>query len=92
MFLYKRFGAKYLKKWLDDPLTPEDESAAVVAFGEKAVKLAVEAAVAKAIAEAMKNPGVDKAAKAAELLYGEMAGRISKEDAKKLVDRAMAGK
>ena len=89
MFSYKKWGAKYLKKWLDDPATPEDESAIFVDLGEKALKLAAEAAVARAIAEAKKNSKVNVAEAAAADLIGKFAGHISLEDAKKLVDAAL---
>ena len=92
LFAYKRWGAKYIKKWLDDPETPEDESAVVVNLGEHAVKMATEAAVAYALKEALKNPRIDVAGKAVEHLMGKMAGVISKEDAEKLVKLALAGK
>jgi hypothetical protein len=91
LYAYKIWGKKYLKKWLDDPATPEDESAVVVNLGERAVKMAVEAAVAYALTEALKNPRVDVAAKALEHLKTKMAGVISDEDAKKLISAALAG-
>ena len=89
LLVYKRWGVKYIKKWFDDPATAEDESAVVVNLGEAAIKLAVEAAVAKGLAEALKNPSVDRAKVAAEHLYAKMAGSMSMDDAKKLVDAAM---
>lgn len=92
VFLYKRYAPKYLKKWFDDPSTPEDESKQIINLGEHAVKIAVQMAVAKALDEAKKNPKIDAAAKATELLVGQMAGQISEEDAKKLVSAALAKK
>ena len=97
LVLYKKFAhAKlkaFLKKHLDDPTTKEDESAVVFhqldGFAQDVVKIAVTEAIKAGSKEALKNPHVDKAVAAAEHLHEKMAGKISMEDAKKLVDAAL---
>lgn len=90
--LYKRFGRPKIKKWFDDPKTPEDESAMIDGFAQAGLKLAVESAIKEGLKEARKNPKLDQASVAAEKLVERYGGSMRLEDAKKLVDAALKGK
>lgn len=86
---YKKWGRKWVKKWFDDPSTPEDESAVIDGFAQSGLKLAVESAIKEAVKESRKNPKIDQAAYAAEKLVEKYQGSMSLEDAKKLVSAAL---
>ena len=86
---YKKWGKPKIKKWFDDPKTPEDESVMIDGFAQTTLKLAVKAAIEEGLKEARKNPKLDQVTHTAEILVDKFKGGMSLEDAKKLVSEAL---
>ena len=88
--IYKKWGKPFLKKHLDDPNTPQDESAVIDPFVEQAIETAIRAAAKEAVKEAAESGGargILKADKLARDLSAKFG--ITQEDAIKRINKAL---
>lgn len=87
---YKKWGKPFLKKHLDDPKTPEDESAVLDPIADALIQTSIEQGVKELLAEADKR-GAGKTLISVDKLAKDISGKhgITLEDAKARVNKAL---